>query len=130
MAYQSMKNLNFSNVEELVFMDRDVQELLPPPMRVYFEQWKLAKRVPLLAQIGKQAILDFLNALEDDQILVLEEYFGERIFVERLNYLLSMNYKIPISEADEMCQTLCKIEGAYYFSTWRDAEYLYITFWR
>jgi hypothetical protein len=125
-----MKSLNFSNVEELVFMDKNIQDILPPAMRVHFEQWKLAKRVPLLAQMGKHAILDFINGLEDDHILILEEYFGERIFVERLGYSLSMNYKIPISDANEMCQYLCKIEGSYYFSTWRDDEYLYATFWR
>jgi hypothetical protein len=125
-----MKTLNFSNVEELVFMDKDAQELLPPAMQVYFEQWKLAMRVPLLGQMGKQAVLDFLNSLEDEHVYVLEEYFGERIFVEKLNYLLAMNLRIPIAETREMCESLCKIEGSYYFSTYRDADYLYVSYWR
>jgi hypothetical protein len=125
-----MKTLNFSNVEELVFMDEIVRGIMPHDLSVYFEQWKLAKRIPLLGQMGKQAILDFLNALDDDHVILLEEYFGERVFVEKLTYMLALDFKIPISEANEMCKTLCKIEGSYYFSTYRDAEFLYISFWR
>lgn len=123
-----MKRLNFSTAEELVFQDTEVQKLLPPYMFSYFEQWRLGFRVPMLRQMAKQAILDFLDQLNDEHIQILEKHFGEQLVVEKLNYRSVENYKIPLSET-KICEALCEIEFQY-FSTWRDAEYLYISFWR
>ena len=124
-----MKYLNFSTVEELIFHDRSIQNRLPPHMFSLFEQWRLAQRVPFLRDIGKQALLDFLNGLEDEDIAVLEEYFGEKIFVERLNYSITTNVRIPLNEST-LCRELCEIEGFNYFSTWRDEDFLYVSCWR
>jgi len=123
-----MKRLNFSTAEELVFQDTEVQKLLPPYMFSYFEQWRLGFRVPMLRQMAKQAILDFLDQLNDEHVQILEKHFGEQLVVEKLNYRSVENYKIPLSET-KICEALCEIEFQY-FSTWRDAEYLYISFWR
>lgn len=124
-----MLYLNFSNTEDLIFFDTTVQRLLPNHMYSIFEQWRLAKRIPFLREIGKQAILDFLNGLNDEDIVVLEDYFGDKIVVEKLNYNIALNIKVPLC-SDKICNELCKIEGFNYFSTWRDDEYLYILCWR
>lgn len=124
-----MLQLNFSNVEELIFFDKDIQNLLRIDMFSIFEQWRMAKRIPYLASLGKQAILDFLNTVTDEDLIILEQYFGEKIEVEKLNYTVVQNFTIPLSES-EICETLCGIETLNYFSTWRDKENLYITFWR
>lgn len=125
----SMLYLNFSNVEELVFRDRAAQSHLPVHMFSVFEQWRLAQMVPYLRDMGKQAVLDFLNGLSDEHVAVLEEYFGEKIVVEKLNYSVAVNYKVPLAEVS-VCDALCDAEGFGYFSTWRDSDYLYITLWR
>ena len=125
-----MKTLNFQNAENLIFMDQDAQAVLPPYMAVYFEQWKLSKRVPMLSNMGRQAILDLINGLEDEHIAALEEYFGETVFVEKLNYHLAQNIKIPLDDAEKICIAMCKIENRTYYSTWRDKDYLYISLWR
>lgn len=122
--------MNFSNVEKLVFHDPELQSLLPPHMFSYFEQWKMGKQMPFLKQIGKSAMLDFLNNLNEDHIAILEEYFGERVIVERLDYSVAMNIEIPLTDANEVCKRLCEVEGNYYYSTWRDDKTLYISFWR
>jgi len=124
-----MLYLNFSNAEELIFWDTAVQRLLPVHMFSIFEQWRLAKRVAFLREVGKQAILDFLNTLTEEDVAVLEQHFGEKIVVERLNYTVAMDLKIPLAES-KACEELCKVEGFNYFSTWRDDEYLYLSFWR
>jgi hypothetical protein len=124
-----MKYLNFSNIEELLFMDTNAQAVLPPHHFSIFEQWRLAKRVPFLKEMGKHAILDLLNAMTDEDIFLLEGYFNEKIVVEKLNYSVAMNYKVSLSESN-ICKVLCDIEGFNYFSTWRDEEYLYISCWR
>jgi hypothetical protein len=124
-----MLNLNFSNVEELIFFDTDLQDLLPVEFYSIFEQWRMAKRIPYLASMGKQAILDFLNVLTEDDLFILEQYFGEKIMVEKLSYTAVQNFTIPLSDS-AICDHLCKIEGLNYFSTWRDENNLYVTFWR
>ncbi len=124
-----MKYLNFSNVEELVFYDRDLQSRLPIYMFSLFEQWRLAQRVPFLREMGKQAIFDFLNGLDEDHLDILEEYFGEKIIVEKLNYSIALDLRIPLNETT-LCRELCQIEGFNYYSMWRDEDFLYISFWR
>jgi hypothetical protein len=124
-----MKYLNFSNAEELVFYDRELQQRLPIYMFSLFEQWRLAQRVPFLREMGKQAVLDFLNGLDEDHLDILEEYFGERIVVEKLNYNIALNFRIPLNDTT-LCRELCTVEGFNYYSMWRDEDFLYITFWR
>ncbi len=123
-----MQYLNFSTAEDLIFENREVQNLLPIHMFSYFEQWRLGKQVPMLRQVGKRAILDFLDQLEEEHVQILESYFGERIVLERLNYRTVENYKVPLSDP-KLCEHLCEISFPY-FSTWRDNEHLYISHWR
>jgi hypothetical protein len=124
-----MLYLNFSTAEELVFEDAKAQAVLPPHTFSMFEQWRLARRIPFLRDMGKQAVLDLLNNLTDEDVAALEGHFGEKIVVERLNYSVAVNYKVPLADAN-VCEALCDISGFGYFGTWRDDEYLYITFWR
>ena len=83
----------------------------------------------MLKQVGRSAMLDFLNHIREEDIAKLEEFFGERIIIEKLNYSTVKNLKIPLSQKD-ICQKLCEVIGFNYFNTWRDDEYLYISFWR
>jgi hypothetical protein len=124
-----MKYINFSNVEELIFRNEELKNLFSSQFFHYFEQWKLSVRIPMLRQIGKQAVLDLLNSLKDEHVEILEDYFGERVMVETLNYKIVENIKIPLHEI-EICDQLCNIIGSYYFTTWRDENYLYISLWR
>lgn len=120
--------MNFSNAEELIFYDQQVQKVLPAHMFSIFEQWRLAQRMSFLKQLGRQAILDFLNGVTDDDLAILEEYFGEKIIVEKLNYRIVTHIAVPLDS--DVCQVLCDIEGFNYFSTWRDENNLYMTLWR
>lgn len=124
-----MLKLNLSTAEELIFQNREVQNLLPGHMSHYFEQWRLGKQIPMLRQTGKRAVLDFLDQLDDEHVLILEGHFGEKIVLERLNYRTVENYKMPLSDS-HICEELCGQENFPYFSTWRDKEHLYISFWR
>ncbi len=124
-----MKYLNFSNVEELVFYNKELQQQLPMHMFSMFEQWRLSQRVPFLREMGKQAMFDFLNGLDEDHLAILEEYFGDKIIVEKLNYNIAQNFRIPLNETT-LCRELCEVEGFNYYSMWRDEDFLYISFWR
>lgn len=124
-----MLKLNFSNVEDLVFYDLEVQKMLDPELFSTFEQWRLSKRIPYLKDIGKQAILDFLNNITEDDILVLENYFQKKIYVEKFNYKIIKNIKVSL-ENFNICNALCEIDSFSYYTTYRDDENIYITFWR
>jgi len=127
-------NLNFTNVEDLIFYNNEVQKLLPSHMFSIFEQWRLSKRVFYLAELGKHAILDFLNALTVDDIQVLEVFFGEPVFVEKLNYDISNSITVPIEENysfnSNFCDKLCQISSFNYYTLSRNKDQIHITFWR
>lgn len=125
-----MLQINFSNAEELVFEDRELQRLLPPDFFSIFEQWRLGRQMPMLRNIGKQAILDFLNTVEEEHIRILEKYFQDKVVVEKLDYSLVKNIKIPLDDPEKVCEKLCGINGNFYYSTWRDSTNLYISLWR
>lgn len=125
-----MINLNFNNIEELIFYDKNIQSILPAKYYSIFEQWRIAKRIPMLASVGKQAILDLLNTLSSKDIEIMESYFGENLIIERMNYSVSKNIQIPIKDSSEICKMLCEVNDFNYFSTWRDENTLYISFWR
>jgi hypothetical protein len=124
-----MKYINFSNIEELIFHDRRLQSLLPPQMRSHFEIWRMSKLVPMLRPTGKQSLLDCLNELTEKDIKVLEEYFNDKIVVEKLNYSIVLDTKVPLQDFS-ICEELCEVEGYSNFTTWRDDDFLYITHWR
>ena len=124
-----MIKLDFSNVEELVFSNEKVRDILPPFFANYFETWRLGKMIPALKQVGRQAMLDLLNSLDEDHVATLEEFFGQRISVEKLNYSAVRNVTLPLSEV-EICQRLCDVVGDSYYAVWRDEKHLHITFWR
>ena len=125
-----MLELNFSNIEEMIFYDTEVQKMLPPSYFSMFEQWRIAKRIPVLSGIGKQAVLDLLNTLNEDDVFMLGQYFKEKIFVQKLNYSSALNIKVCLKEKNEICHALCEVADFIYFNTWRDEEYLYVSFWR
>jgi hypothetical protein len=124
-----MIKLDFSNVEELIFLNEKVRNVLPPFFASYFESWTLSKRVPMLKQLGRQAMYDLLNELNEDHILSLEEFFGERIMIEKLIYNAVKNIKLSLDNA-EVCDILCNIVGDNYYVVYRDDRYVFITFWR
>lgn len=125
-----MPHINFANVEQLIFENaEEIQPLLPPYYSSFFEQWKLGRQLPMLKQVGRSAMLDFLNHISEDDIAKLEEFFGERIVVDKLNYSTVQNLQIPLDQKD-ICQKLCEVVGFNYFCTWRDDDYLYVSFWR
>lgn len=121
--------LNFSNVEDLIFYDKNIQNLLPVDMFSIFEQWRLSKRIPYLRSIGKEALLDFLNLIEENEIKILEDYFQQKVSVEKINYKTVVNIQVDLKK-EKICQEICNIQEFNYFNTYRDENFLYLTFWR
>lgn len=123
-----MLKIDFNNIEELIFQNEEIQRLFPHYCVNYFQQWKMGKQFPFLQSLVKKSILDFLNELEQ-YVDILENYFQEKIIIEKINYNMVLHTKIPLNNLD-LCSSLCKINDFNYFTTWRDEDYLYLSFWR
>ena len=118
--------INLNNIEELIFYDKKLCKLLPE-LKHCFDQWTLAKRFPELRPMGRRAIMDLLNSLENEHIAILENYFNTKITLDKLDYHLVKNYDFSLDEAEEK---LSEIKGFANFSSYRNGDRLYLSFWR
>ena len=120
-----MLTINLQNIEDLIFLDKKLQSQLPE-FRHMFEQWKLAQYTSALRPMGKRAMLDLLNSL-DNQNALLSRYFGTSVTIDKLDYHLVKNCDFPLEEIET---EIDKLEGYANFSIYRDKDHIYISFWR
>lgn len=121
--------INFNNIEETILQNKDLENLLPVDYSSYFYQWRMGQQFPFLNSISKSASLDLLGQLPNC-ISILENYFKQKVFIETINYNISHSCKVPIDQK-EICLILFEIGNNFnYFTTWRDKEHIYISFWR
>lgn len=118
--------INLSNVEEVIFRDREVQKLLPE-FAPNFDQWRLAQRVPGLKQMGKRAVIDILKAMSGEHIEKLENYFQDSIILDSIDERIVVNKSAPLELLEK---ELCEISGFQDFCLYRDQDQVHISFWR
>jgi len=68
-----MLTINFQNVEEIIFQNQDVQNLLPSNYQNYIQQWKLAKRFPKLYMQKQILSLDVKDIYSYNQLSLKNE---------------------------------------------------------
>lgn len=117
--------LNLQNIEDVIFFDKKVQQLLPE-FRHLFDQWAVSKRVPGLQNLGKRSVVEFINALEDQHVRKLEEYFGDTIILDKVDGTIVRHYESKLEDADFLCQ----YADFKQFCVDRDGDNLRVTFWR
>ncbi len=118
--------LNFQNVEEIVFKDKNVQNILPE-FKHLFDSWTLSIRITALRNLGKRSLLDFLNSLSAKHLQVLSNYFKQDVKVERLDYNIVRNINTTLDGAVE---ELSKYEGFLDLAISRKDNQLYICMWK
>lgn len=119
--------LNLQNIEELIFLDSTVRTLLPD-LRHIFDQWLLSKRVPTLRSLRLRSLMDMLNSLKNEHVRKLEEYFQDSLALDKLDYHIVRNATLSLCfNADK---ELSDYVGYGNFTISRDAEQIYISFWR
>jgi len=122
----STVDLNLNNVEEVIFRDKKLQNLLPE-FKDLFNQWKFAMTTPGFGALAKRTRMDFLNKLTPEHLNILQRYFGSQVLVDKMNYHTILNYHFNLEEVDT---ELNRVEGFQNFSVFRDETHLYISFWR
>lgn len=117
--------INLQNIEEIIFLDKKVQEQLPE-YRYLFDQWNLAHRVSGLKQMAKHSALELMNGLGEVQLEKLQKYFGKPVFVNKLNNNLVDHYDCNIDDHERLCE-FTEYGG---LSLFRKGDELKFTFWR
>ena len=111
--------LTLQNVEQLIFYDKKVQQLLPE-WSVLFHKWFLAVKSGLSA---KDVLIDFLNEVTSEQLAKLSSYFQSPVFVEKIDISLVNNVTTNIDELD-------KYLNDNYISIAREGDLIYLCRWR
>jgi hypothetical protein len=116
--------LNFHNVEELIFYDERVRKLLPEFVDL-FNQWAFSKQNIGFRQLTKRLLSDFLDILGDEQLTILERYFGTNITINKADYQVVKNMDFDLEDAELLINN-----DDFNFSIYRNQDHLYVTFWR
>ena len=92
------------------------------------EQWYLSYRVPFLRDTRRKALLDFLNSLNSNHIEALEVYLGDRIVLDKIDYKIVKNVKIPLD--CDLNLAMGDFNDFSNFAPSRDENNVYICFWK
>jgi hypothetical protein len=115
--------INLKNIEELIFFDKKIQQVLPE-FKHFFDQWLIGKKVPGLAEMSTKSVLGLLEAIQEDHIRKLEEYFDQKILVVKINTNLVKNVSLDLDE------NLCGFIEYKDFCAYRNKDELFLSFWR
>lgn len=122
-----MLKINIKNVEELIFYNNRLKNILPDFDQL-FKQWAMGKRFPKFKNLSQKSLLQFLDLIKDKHIKILEKHFDSKIKIEKLDYKIAKNLQSSIKEIEK---NLCAMEGfADNFSISRKKDQIYISFWR
>ena len=76
--------------------------------------------------MGQKAVFDFLDGLQKKHIQVLTEYFGEEVYISKLNPKLVEHYNFTLDNHQDLCQftefkefSLTKTKDGYGVTFWR-----------
>lgn len=118
--------INLKNIEEIIFFDKKIQLLLPE-FRHFFDQWQLGQHIPGMKALAKRSVLDVLNALDENHIKKLEEYFNESVLVDKIDYKIVAHFDSTIqNEAKDFCNFVAYKE----FCIFRNKDKISLSFWR
>ena len=117
--------INLQNVEKL-FKNKHIHDLLPE-FKHLFDSWIMSQRMPALRNLGKRSLVDFINSLEQNHLVILEEYFGEDITLDKLDYHIVRNIETTLSE---LTTALAGCEDFLDLAIYRNQDHFYISVWR
>lgn len=121
-----MLTLNLMNVDKIIFQNKQLIDKLPE-LRAYVDQWSLSVQHPFLRSMGKQAILDFIDKLNENHIRIISEHFNMSVTIDKLNNRLVENHQFKIEELEK---ELNNFEGFTNIVLYRNKEQCYISSWR
>lgn len=123
--------INLQNVEDLILIDPKARSMLSGLTHI-IDQWLLSQRIPALRSLSKQSKIDLLNNISSEHLENLEEYFGDSISLDKIDYHLIKEFDIPLENIGvlNLDKTFTAAEGFSNFAVTRNAGRLYVSFWR
>jgi len=120
-----MFTINLKNIEELIFNNKEVRFLLND-FSYIFDQWFLSQRVSFLRTMRLQSLIDLINALNEQHLEKLKEYFGDTIIIDRIDYNITKHVTFNLNSdiASKLSNDITN------FTISRNKDHLYLTSWR
>lgn len=118
-------NLNINNVEQLIFYDKKVQQILPEHSQV-FNKWTLGIRAGITS-MAKDALLDFINKITTDQLKRLEGLWESQVILQKLDSATLHSFTVPIASLQERLNEMIE---PWNVSFARDEDQCYVCTWR
>lgn len=118
--------INLRNIEEFIFKNKQLK-LKFPEFKAYFDQWNLAQQHSSLKSIGKQAIIDLLNNLNDSHIKIMQEYFNVSVTIDKLSNRIVKNFQCDVENLET---ELNKLNDFAQVCAYRQGNQVYISMWR
>lgn len=113
-------NLDFNNIEEVIFLDKSLKDKLPE-FRNLFNQWNLGRTTPGLHPLAQRTMHELLNLLSPEHIEIIEKHTGMKVNLDKTPKLNFMNFSCNINDLEE---ELNKINGNFAIS--RSDELIYV----
>ena len=122
----SMVTINLRNIEELILRNTILHSKFPE-FAGYINQWKLSLQHSSLRAIGKQAIIDLLNHLNERHIEILKSYFHDDVTIDKLSNRIVINIE---SSVETLQSDLNYLKEMAQVCAYRKGDQVYISFWR
>ncbi len=122
-----MLNINLQNIEELLFKNSKIKNLLPE-FQHFFDNWAISYRMPALKTIRKQSLINLLNSLNEEHVEKISKFLGDIVIVEQLDYHIIKNFKFSVNDFIE--RELTNYNSYTNIAVSRTADNLYISLWR
>lgn len=116
--------IDFYNIENLIFLDDKLRNILFYYSYI-FEDYVKYKTFGNLNKIKKLKI-DLLNLLNEKDIINLTNYFGQSIFVKKINNNIIHNAESSIDN----CLIFNQVQSYKDFCFYRNKEKIFLTAWR
>lgn len=121
-----MITINLRNIESIIFHDKELWKQFPE-FRFYFDQWSLAQKEPYLKSMGKQAVIDLLNTLNENHLQILRDYFQVDIALDKISNRIVQNLQFSI---DDLQDGLNEMQELNHICLYRNDNQMYISLWR
>lgn len=114
--------INLQNIENFLFFDKKIKNLFPE-FRDIFNQYAFGKSTGL-EDLSKRTIIDFMNLLEPQHLIKLEEYFKEKISLDKIDYRIVKNMEFSLLEEN------ISLNGYKEIALFRNKDKLKVTLWK
>lgn len=121
-----MPILDFQTAQDIVFSSQEMRRLLPAHSAL-FDFWLSSVQAPALRQIGRRAILDFLQNVTPEEMGMLSRHLGQDLSIDSPDHRIAKDVRCG---CEELASTLAASDGYAHFAITRGKEEVKVCFWR